>query len=706
MFTLNQISPRVVRRRRMIFLLLCIVVFGLGFVPMIDILSDGGWGWMQAVILALFAILLAQIAFGFTLSFVGFWILRKGDSLRITRTFPENQHSGPLPSTAIIMPIYNEEVSRVFQGIRAMFESLERTGRGESFDFFLLSDSSDTNHWIEEEQSWLELCKRVNGFSRVFYRKRRVRLNHKSGNVADFCRRWGTNYRYMIVLDADSIMSGRTMVRLVELMEKNRSVGIIQTAPRQVLGRSLFARIQQFAARVYGPMFMAGANFWHLGGGNYWGHNAIIRLKSFMEHCALPELPKFGALGGRVLSHDTIEAAFMRRAGHGVWFAYDLEDSYEEGPPDLVASLKRDRRWCQGNMQHLLILFRRGLRVSSRIHILLGIMSYASSPLWLASILLTTLAAALRPEVLNETPSLHLWGETSVKSGMLFGYVFVLLLLPKFLAILHLRRTERTLARFGGGAKLMLSILAEMIFSMLLAPVLMVFYTRFVLASLTGMTVKWGPQNRGEERPSWRELFALAGIQTIGAALAWALLERFAPWTVPWLIPVLLGLILSIPFARVTSSTVLGEKARAKGLFLIPEENQPPEELRGLDLPFLPKQSPFFDQPAYASEFGLLQAVLDPYIHAIHVSLLRLREQVSDRAREYTEELRSKVLTNGPKSISADERNNLLWDADALIAMHRELWVCPEGQLDRWWENALRHYNETTDIETRRKLAA
>jgi membrane glycosyltransferase len=706
MLSLRQISPAIVRRRRLIFFILASLIFAAGFLPFIDILSKGGWGVLKIIILALFAVLFAQVAYGVTLSLIGFWILRRGgDPLRITQTLPPEPGSGPLPSTAIVMPIYNEEVSRVFQGIRVMFESLARTGRNESFDFFVLSDSNDPNHWIEEERSWIELCKQINGFSRIFYRKRRVRLNHKSGNVADFCRRWGANYRYMIVLDADSIMTGPAIVRLVELMEKNRSVGIIQTAPQLVRGCTPFQRIQQFASRIYGPLFMAGASFWHLGGGNYWGHNAIIRLRLFMEHCALPELPKVGPLGGRILSHDTIEAAFMRRAGFGVWFAYDLEGSYEEGPPDLLASLKRDRRWCQGNIQHLLLLMRRGLRASNRIHILMGILSYGSSPLWLASIILTTLAAFLYSTsgAGADAPG-SAWRQPAFQSGLLFAYVMFLLLIPKFLAVWHFSRTQQGLRAFGGGMKVVGSMLAEIVFSMLLAPILMMFYTKFVLSSLTGVAVSWGRQKRSGEGPSWKELISLHGMQTLCALGAWAVLAWFAPHLLPWLIPILLGLTVAIPFARITSSSALGKKLRAAGWFLIPEETQPPIEFQHLDEPFLTRQGPFFEQRDYAGEFGLLQAILDPYVHAIHVSLLRSRDQVSEKAREYSEEIGATLLSQGPNNLTVEQRSTLLWDADALIALHRELWLCPGSELAPWWQNALSHYNESTAIATRRDV--
>ena len=262
----------------------------------------------------------AQAVYGFTLAMTGWWLRgHGGDPVCLSQTVRQEVIADHLSPTAIVMPIFNEDVGRVFRGLRVMYESLQATGQSQSFHFFILSDSSDPNHWIAEEKAWFELCRHLNGFGRIFYRKRRDALHHKSGNIADFCRRWGVNYRYMIVLDADSIMTGAAFVRLASLMDTNPQVGIIQTNTQPVLGRSLFQRFNQFASHVYGPLFVAGANFWQLDNANYYGHNAIIRLRPFIKHCAMPELPESGALGRRILSHDTVEAAFMRRAGYDVW---------------------------------------------------------------------------------------------------------------------------------------------------------------------------------------------------------------------------------------------------------------------------------------------------------------------------------------------------------------------------------------------------
>ena len=278
------------------------------------------------------------------------------------------------------MPVFNEDVSRVFEGLRVVFKSVQDAGGADSFDFFVLSDSNQPNQWIREEVAWVELCKQVGGFGKIFYRKRRQAINKKAGNVADFLRRWGRNYRYMVVLDADSVMTGAALARLVSMMEASPAVGIIQTAPRVVRGETLYSRLQSFANRLYSPLYLAGLNYWQQHEGNYWGHNAIIRVQPFMEHCALPELPGNEPFGGRILSHDFVEAALMRKAGWAVWLAHDIEGSYEEGPPTLIEGAKRDRRWCQGNLQHAWLLTARGFRPANRFHLLMGIMAYVSSP--------------------------------------------------------------------------------------------------------------------------------------------------------------------------------------------------------------------------------------------------------------------------------------------------------------------------------------
>ncbi len=538
-------------------------------------ISAHGWTIAAAGLFVLFLILQAQIVYGFTLAITGWWLLRRGgDPVRINQTLPLNASPGQLPATAIIIPIFNEDVGRVFQGVRVMYESLKATGKEDAFDFFILSDSSDMNVWIEEEKAWFQLCKEVQGFGHIFYRKRRVTLHHKSGNVADFCRRWGTKYRYLIVLDADSVMAGPTFVRLVSLMEKHPRAGIIQTYSRAVMGQSLFQRINQFAAYAYGPLFVAGANFWQLDNASFYGHNAIIRIEPFMRYCAMPELPPSGKLGTRILSHDTVEAALIRRAGYEVWSDYDLGGSYEEAPPHLPASLQRDRRWCHGNMQHIWFLFSRGLTMPSRVNILVGVMAYASAPLWLLFLLFS--------------PVLFIGGKVPVQNTFLFMCAMCLLLDAQGPggAAINCLGSPSGVARPAGLLKLPGTI-GETVYSMLLAPILMLYYTQFVWSSFFGGSAGWGRQKRTDEAgPTWRECLAVHAAHTVLAIAAGVLVASLLPAMLPWLSLVLIGPILSIPFSRVMASNKLGLLSRRHGWFLIPEERQPPWELEQLQNPF------------------------------------------------------------------------------------------------------------------------
>ncbi len=265
---------------------------------------------VQTSILLLFALLFCWVSVGFWTALMGFLeLLMGGDRYSISARDAAEGPIAPEARTALVMPIANEDVPRVFAGLRATYESLLRTGQHEHFDLFVLSDSNDPDTCVAEQKAWLELCRELGAFGRIFYRRRRRRVKRKSGNIDDFCRRWGRQYCYMVVLDADSVMSGHCLTTLVRMMEAHPHAGIIQTAPKASGMDTLYARLQQFATRVYGPLFTAGLHFWQLGESHYWGHNAIIRVKPFIEHCALAPLPGKGSFAGAILSHDFVEAA-------------------------------------------------------------------------------------------------------------------------------------------------------------------------------------------------------------------------------------------------------------------------------------------------------------------------------------------------------------------------------------------------------------
>ncbi|MGH6904102.1 MAG: glucans biosynthesis glucosyltransferase MdoH [Geminicoccaceae bacterium] len=552
------------------------------------VLAGDGLSSLDLAILAIFFVSFAWISSAFWTAIAGFLVGwgRRGSGLC--------EAVGELPSTtrtALVMPIHHEDPEQVGVRIAAIYRSLADTGRLSHFELFILSDSREPEIVNAEEALWARLCADLDAGGRLFYRNRADNRGRKAGNIADFCRRWGGRYRYFVVLDADSVMAGATLVRLVQLMEANPDAGLIQTVPRPVGGATPLARILQFSAGLYGPMLAAGLNYWFQNESNYWGHNAIIRTEAFMGHAGLPTLPGSPPFGGEILSHDFVEAALLRRAGWEIWLVPDLGGSYEQLPPSLSELTNRDRRWCQGNLQHLRLVTIKGLRPASRAHLMTGAIAYLASPLWLTLLVLTCLEAArsgLMPWVyFTEAAGFGpVW--PIARHAELLGLLAAtigMLMLPRFLALFQALVTPRRRRAFGGAARLIRSVFAELAFSMLLAPILMVQHTRVVLATALGWRASWNGQQRGACAEDWRHAAVRYGGCTLFGAL-WAIgVYLTAPELLPWLSPVLAGLLLAVPIAVLSSRAGLGLAALRHGWFLIPEEIAPPKELEWLALP-------------------------------------------------------------------------------------------------------------------------
>ncbi len=364
------LKARLLFRRLFIFIGTAALTIAGGY-EMYGVVKVGGVTVLEAMLLGFFLLLLAWIAFSFMSAIAGFFVLitRRTGGLAIDRdNFPSDLSS----RTAMLLPTYNEDPHELIARLRAMYESVGATGHDHQFDWFLLSDTTDPDIWVREEMAFIAL-RRDCGPDRLYYRHRSDNTARKSGNIAEWIRRFGAAYDHMIVLDADSLMAGDTIVRLAHAMELNSSAALIQTQPIIVNARSLFSRLQQFAGRVYGPLIATGNAWWHSTESNYWGHNAIIRVRAFAEHAGLPELRGRRPFGGHILSHDFVEAALMRRSGWAVYMAPELGGSFEEVPPSILDFAARDRRWCQGNLQHIGVLPARGLHWVSRVHLLTGI---------------------------------------------------------------------------------------------------------------------------------------------------------------------------------------------------------------------------------------------------------------------------------------------------------------------------------------------
>lgn len=646
---------------------------------MTAILPYHGNHWLEMIILAIYAVLFAWVGTGFWTALMGFWVLARGrDRFSISATAAPDL---PIPvgaRTGILVPICNEDVGRVFAGIRATYDSLARTGSLDRFAFFILSDSSEADTRVAELEAWLQLCREVNGFGHIFYRRRTNRIRRKSGNVADWCRRWGSLYRYMIVLDADSVMSGACLKRLVQLMEANPKAGIIQTAPRAAGRETLYARIQQMATRVYGPLFTAGLHYWQLGESHYWGHNAILRVAPFMRHCALGKISGSGPLAGEILSHDFVEAALMRAKGWSVWIAYDLPGSFEEMPPSLLDELKRDRRWCQGNLQNFQLFTAQGLHPAHRAVFMTGVMAYLSAPLWFLFLVLST--ALLAINVLAEPVYFHepnqlfpLWPQWHPEWAIrLFGATATLLFLPKLLAALLLLIRPAELRGFGGPMRMLVSVFLETAFSALLAPIRMLFHTKFVAGALLGWKLVWKSPPRGDTETGWGEALSKHGGGT-AVGVVWA---AGVYWLQPdflwWLAPVVGSLMLAIPLSVWSSRVSLGRRFRQARLFLIPEESMPPRELRWL-WTAVKKQKPL---P------GFREAVVDPVVHALVSAHGIPRPRRPQALIEQRQQLLDRALREGPASLSEASRNIVLGDPLLLSQLHRRVWTANAAHPD------------------------
>lgn len=474
--------------------------------------------------------------------------------------------------TAILVPVYNEDPVATFARIAAMEASLRATGFGHLFHFAILSDTRDDAIAARERMWFLRLIADTDGEGRIFYRRRTKNKGRKAGNIEEFIKRSGAAYDYGLILDADSLMEGETIVEMVRRMDAAPDLGLLQTLPTIIHARSRFGRTMQFAGAFYSPIFARGLAMMQGRTGPFWGHNAIVRMRAFAESCALPELSGKPPFGGHILSHDYVEAALLARAGWVVRVDDDLKGSYEEGPENIIDHAKRDRRWCQGNLQHSRLLVAPGLKPWSRFVFLQGILAYIAPVFWL-TFLAASIAAPLFAPPINYFP-IESWpfpvlpvSQVSKALGLAIGVVG-LLFLPKVLIVIDAALRGRARG-FGGAIRAAQSTLAELVFSSLTAPLFLMFQTRSVLQVLRGADGGWPAQSRGDGTLSLGDAWAAShwivtsGVVVLGAA------QWFAPELVLWLLPVALPMVLApvlIAWSSLPSRT---------GLFLTPTEMTP-----------------------------------------------------------------------------------------------------------------------------------
>lgn len=577
-------STRAAIWRRLLLLSLVAGTTAVGVWLLLRILWANGLTLPEAAVVPFFALAFAWVVLSFWCAVFGFVLQTLGRHPITLRR--ESAANGPVAALtrrhAILFPVFNEDSRRVFAGIAATWQSLRASGVTDAFELFVLSDSTRADARRAERSAWTALVTDIQAQGRIHYRNRRQNLGRKAGNIGEWVATRGADFETMTILDADSVMSGDTLRRLAALMEANPEAGIIQTLPLPANRRTLFARALQFANHLVAPMLATGQSFWQLGEANYYGHNAILRVSPFAAHCRLPVLPGRPPLGGELLSHDFVEAALLRRAGWFTWQLPELGGSFEEVPSNLVDYGVRDRRWVQGNLQHLRLLGLPGLHWISRLHLAMGVMAFLASPLWLGFLLFSSLAVieqTVTPtQYFPEAHSLFpVWPEyRPAESYSLLGLTTLVLLAPRGLALLLALRPTRRSA-FGGLAGLLAGVVAETLLSLLLAPVMMMLHSRFVATIVAGQSVAWGTQPRADRSIPWALALRLHAGHLL-AGLAWG----YAVWSLApdflwWIAPVVVGLVL----ASVTD--VLSSRQATAGCLAAPEELRRPAVLVALD---------------------------------------------------------------------------------------------------------------------------
>lgn len=711
-----------VHRRRRLLSTLVIVTVALGLLKWAAAMPSDITVWTRAAVIVLFVLTFGWIALYFWSSILGFSQLLKrarmpgitypadveaaldaeagiaADDLR-ARQNPAAPKVREMASfikakTAVLMPIYNEEPAQVMARLLAIGEDLQQAGAGGRFDIFVLSDTTNPKIWVKEEKIWLEAKRILESGSfgaesrsdteaagrsggtadgaglHIYYRRRAQNTARKSGNIEDFCNRWGAEYDFMLVLDADSLMTAETIVKMARLMEANPHAGIIQASPQMVNSTSMFARMQQFAGKVAGPVVGAGLAYWQAGNSNYWGHNAIIRTRAFIDCCGLPKLKGKGPFGGFILSHDFVEAALIARGGWSAWLLPELKGSYEECPPSMIDFAARDRRWCQGNLQHIKVLISRGLHPVSRVHFLTGIMSYLSSPLWLlfllAGLSMVLFREFIPPQYFGQTYSLFPNWPVFDKYGTigLFVLSMAMLLVPKFLGLAaYLKgnawkngRTDGVCGYVRSAWNAGKSLGLEIVVSTLMAPVMMLFQSKFVFDILRGKSVGWNAQNRGDEGTSWQTAWQIHKWHTVLGAVTALVVWKYAHVLFWWLLPITLGLVLVVPLSVISSRVSAGRWLRERGWFVIPEEICEPKVLARA------KYWAGILAPFEAGNGGLAMLQNDRTLRMLHCRMLPVNGPAPEFAPEVAETADAKLADGRLDDLTRDEEMWALYE--------------------------------------------
>jgi membrane glycosyltransferase len=550
-------------------------------------LAPGGFGIIDIILLALFAVTLPWMVAGFWNAVIGFVIMRfSADPIAAVIPAAARSH-GDEPvtaSTAILLCIRNELPERMIRNLEPMLAGLDAAGFGECFHLYVLSDTSDAEIAANEEACFAALISRWRDRVAITYRRRAVNIGYKAGNIREFCDRWGSKHDFAVTLDADSLMTADAVLRLVRIMQADPSLGILQGLIVGLPSTSAFARVFQFGMRLGMRSYTIGSAWWQGDCGPYWGHNAVLRLKPFIAHCALPVLSRDGTEDRHILSHDQIEAVLMRRAGYDVRVLPQEDLGWEENPPTLLEFIRRDLRWCQGNMQYWRFLSLPGLKPVSRYQLVLAILMFIGSPAWIGLLVLGTLAIAF-----SDTPASFIRADAGTA---LFVCVLVMWFSPKIASAIDILMRPELRSEFGGTALFIINYVIETVYSILLCPILWFGHTIFLTGLLFGHEIGWIGQTRDDHAVPFTLALHNLWPHTLLGCAALGLLVVTQPTAVPYALLLAGGPALAIPFAMMTAWPLLGGFAARIGIGRLPEETARPAVLMALALPAIEQAAP------------------------------------------------------------------------------------------------------------------
>ncbi|NOU07187.1 MAG: glucans biosynthesis glucosyltransferase MdoH [Hyphomicrobiaceae bacterium] len=540
------------------------------------LMGAGGWTLVDMIMFVCFAVGTPWTVLGFWNALIGLWLLHfhKDAMAEVAPYAAAGELATPLTiKTAITMTVRNEDPARAILRLKTVKASVDATGEGKAFSYFVLSDTNDAEVAKVEEAAFEAWKAGDPDKDRIVYRRRTDNKGYKAGNVREFCERWGDDYELMLPLDADSVMSGPAIVKLARIMQAHPKLGILQSLVVGMPSSSAFARIFQFGMRHGMRTYTMGQSWWTADCGPFWGHNAVVRIKPFRDQCELPELPGKPPLGGHVLSHDQVEATFMRRAGFEVRVLPFENDSWEENPPTMLDFAKRDVRWCQGNMQYVKLLDTKGLYPMSRFQLVWAILMFLGIPAWTLMIALLPIAAYQGQQVANYPIGLAIF---------LYLLFYTMYLMPKIAGLIDAVLTKGGVARYGGPVRFVLSAIIELLFSFLQGAVSTIRTTIFMIGLAFGKSVTWGGQSRDAYGIAWSTAAQDLWPQTLFGFIVCGALYVIAPTVLWWSLPLTAGYILAIPFAVISASPALGRWFQRVGLAGIPEDFKPPAEIKSV----------------------------------------------------------------------------------------------------------------------------